>query len=104
MCSDRVGNSLSFAFRLFLLMYFFSISRVLALSFPFLPTVCFAPVMLTIPFCRLMSVTVSHVSSTGLEPKSLLIDRIRLIRGTACDISMLILSSVGIFGSLSYLA
>jgi len=85
-------------------MYCFSISSVLGLSFPFLPTVCFAPVMLTMPFWRLMSAIFSHVSSMGLEPKSFDIDRNSAIFVFALDISMLIFSSVGIFGSLSYLA
>jgi hypothetical protein len=52
----------------------------------------------------LMSATFSHVSSMGLEPKSLDIDSMSAIRGLACDISMFMCSSVGIFGSLSYLA
>jgi hypothetical protein len=94
MFSDSVGNSLSFAFRCFLLMCCFSISRVLGFSLPFLPMVCFAPVMLTIPFCRLMSVILSHVSSIGLEPRSLDIDRMSAIRGVACDMSIFTFSSV----------
>ena len=104
MFSDSVGNILSFVFRCFLLMCCFSISNVFGFNFPFLPTVCFAPVILTIPFWRLIFVTVSHVSSIGLEPKSLDIDRINAILGAACDMSILIFSSAGIFGSLSYLA
>jgi len=84
-------------------MYCFSISKVVVLSFPILPTVCFAPVILTVPFCRLMSVTFSHVSSMGLVPMSLLMDNINAILGDAWLISISIFSSAGIFGSLSYL-
>ena len=102
MFSDSVGNILLSAFRCFLLMYVFSISRVFVFSFPFLPMVCFAPVMFTVPFCRLMSATLSHVSSIGLVPKSLLMDRNSAILVLAFDISMFSFSSVGIFGSLSY--
>ncbi len=97
-----MGNILSFAFRCFFKMYFLSISMVLGLSFPIRPTVCFAPVMLTVPFCRLMSDTLSHVSSMGLVPKFFDIDSINAIRGDAWDISMSIFSSCGILGSLSY--
>ena len=68
----------------------------------FCSSLCFAPVKLTIPFCRLMSATFNHVSSIGLEPKSFDIDRNSAILGLAFDISMLSFSSVGIFGSLSY--
>lgn len=101
MFSDSVGNILSFTFRCFLLMCAFSISRVLGLSFPFLPIVCFAPVMLIMPFCRLMSAIFSHVSSMGRVPKFFDIDRNSAIRGAALLMSMSIFSSVGIFGSLS---
>ena len=104
MFSDSVGNILSSWCKPLLVMYFLSISRVFVLSFPFLPTVCFAPVMQIVPFCRLMSATFSHVSSMGLEPKSFDIDKNSAMRVLAFDISMLIFSSVGIFGSLSYLA
>ena len=100
--SDLHLNSLSFAFRCFFRMYCFSISKVFGLSFPTLPTVCLAPVMLVTPFCRLMSETFSHVSSMGRVPKSFDIESINAIRGDAFDISMSIFSSVGIFGSLSY--
>lgn len=102
MFSDSVGNILSVWFNPFLLMYCFSMSSVFVFSFPFLPMVCFAPVRLIIPFCRLVSATFSHVSSMGLEPKSLLIDRNSAILVLAFDISMLSFCSVGIFGSLSY--
>lgn len=104
MFSDSVGNILLSWFRCFLLMYCFSISRVFVFSFPFLPMVCLAPVMLTVPFCRLMSATFSHVSSMGLVPKSFDIDRNSAIRGLAFDISMFMCSSVGILGILSYLS
>ena len=103
MFSDSVGNILSFSFRSFLVMYCFNISKVLGLSFPFLPTVYFAPVKLTVPFCRFISETFSHVNSIGLEPRSLDIDSMSAILGLACDISMFMFCSVGIFGSLSYL-
>ena len=103
MLEDLVGKSLSFAFRCLLRTCCFSISRVVFLSFPILPIVCFAPVMFTMPFWRLMSAAVSHVSSMGLVPMSLLMDSISAIRGDALDMSMLIFSSCGIFGSLSYL-
>ena len=98
---DVVGNSLSFILRSFFVMYCFSISKVCGFSLPILPMVCFAPMMLTVPFCRLMSAILSHVSSMGLVPISLLIDRNRHILGVALAISMSIFSSCGIFGSLS---
>jgi len=82
-------------------MYCFSISKVLGLSFPTLPTVCLAPVMWVTPFCRLTSVTFSHVSSIGLVPRSFDIDRNNAILVLAFDINILSFSSVGIFGSLS---
>jgi len=84
-------------------MYCFSISKVLGLSFPTLPTVCLAPVIWVTPFCRLTSVTFSHVSSMGLVPKSFDIERNSAILVLAFEISMSIFSSVGIFGSLSFL-
>ena len=90
-------NSRSSAFRCFFRMYCFSISRVLGLSFPTLPTVCFAPVMLTVLFSKSMSETFSHVSSTGLVPRSFDMDRINAILGDAWDISMSIFSCVGTF-------
>jgi len=101
MFSDSVGNILSFRLRFFLLMYCFSISRVLVFSFNALPTQCFADVMFTIPFSRSMSLSFSHVSSMGLVPKSFDMDKNSAIRGDAWDMSMLSFSSVGIFGSLS---
>jgi len=104
MFSDSVGNILSSWCKPLSLMYFLSISKVFVFSFPFLPMVCFAPVKLTVPFCRLISATFSHVSSMGLEPKSFDIDRNSAMRVLAFDISMLIFSSVGILGILSYLA
>jgi len=102
MFSDSVGNILSVWFNAFLLMCCLSMSSVFGFSFPFLPMVCFAPVRLIIPFCRSMSLTCNHVSSIGLVPRSLLIDRNSAILGLAFDISMFIFSSVGILGSLSY--
>jgi len=83
MLSDRIGNIRSFAFSCFLVMYAFSISKVLGLSFPIPPAVCFAPVMLTSPFSRSMSETFSHVSSMGLVPSSLLMDSTKDILGDA---------------------
>lgn len=103
MVSDLVGNGLSLRFKPSLLMCALSISRVVVFSFSVLPTQCFALVMFTIPFSRLMSLICSHVSSIGLVPKSFDIDRNSAIRGLAFDMSMSIFSSVGIFGSLSYL-
>ena len=99
---DLVGNSLSFWFKRFLLMYVFSISRVFGFSFSILALQCFADVMFTVPFSRFMSLICSHVSSMGLVPSSFDIDRISAILVLAFDISMLSFSSVGIFGSLSY--
>lgn len=101
MFSDVVGNSLSFWFRCFLLMYVFSISRVFVFSFNALPLQCFALVILTIPFVRSMSLICSHVSSIGLVPMSFDMDRNSAIRVLAFAISMFICSVVGIFGSLS---
>ncbi len=101
MFSDLVGNNLASASSFFVSMYCFSISRVVVLSFPFRPIVCLAPVMLTSPFWRLMSATLSQVSSMGLVPRSFDIDRMSAIRVPALDISMFSFSSVGILGSLS---
>lgn len=84
-------------------MYCFSMSRVFAFSFNALPTQCFALVMFTIPFFKSMSLICSHVSSIGLVPKSLDIDRNNAILVLAFDISMFSFSVVGILGSLSFL-
>ena len=102
MFSDLVGNSRSFCFRSFLLMYSLSMSRVLVFSFSILALQCFADIMFTVPFCRLMSLVCSHVSSIGLVPSSFDMDSISAMRVVACDISMLSCCVVGIFGSLSY--
>ena len=102
MFSDLVGNSLSFWFRCFLVMYFLSISRVFDFSFNILALQCFADVMFTVPFSRFMSLICSHVSSMGLVPSSFDMDKINAILVLAFDISILSFSSVGIFGSLSY--
>ena len=99
---DLVGNSLSFWFKRFSVMYVFSISRVLDFSFRILALQCFADVMFTVPFSRFMSLIFSHVSSIGLVPSSFDMDSISAMRVVACDISMLSCSVVGIFGSLSY--
>jgi len=101
MFSDSVGKSLLSWFMHFLVMYFFNISSVFAFTFSALPTQCFADVMFTIPFSRFMSLTRSHVNSIGLVPRSLLIERNSAMRVLALDMSMLIFSSEGIFGSLS---
>ena len=82
-------------------MYFFNISSVVCFIFSVLPTQCFALVMFTTPLSRFMCLTCSHVNSIGLVPRSLLIDRKSAILGLAFAISMLIFSSVGIFGCLS---
>jgi len=104
MFSESVGNMRSFWFSFFFAMYRLSISRVAGFSLPFRPMVCFAPVTLTIPFSKLMSDTFSHVSSMGLVPMSLLIDKKRLILVFALAMIRSIFSSIGIFGCLSYLA
>jgi len=103
MFCDFVGNILSLRFRSFLLMYAVSIFVVFVFSFNVLPTQCFALVMFTVLFSRSMSLVFSHVSSIGLVPKSFDIDRNSAILVLACDISMFIFCSVGIFGSLSFL-
>jgi len=100
--SELVGNIRLFCFRLFLLMYSLSISRVFVFSFSILALQCFADIMFTVPFCRLMSLSFSHVSSIGLVPSSFDMDNISAMRVVACDISMLSCSVVGIFGSWSY--
>jgi len=101
MFSDVVGNILSSWFSCFLSMYFFSMSNVVAFTFSVLPTQCFALVMFTVPLSRFTCLTCSHVNSIGLVPRSLLIERNSAMRGLALDMSMLIFSSVGIFGCLS---
>ena len=82
-------------------MYCFSMSRVLVLSFKVLALQCFALVMFTVPFFRSMSWILSQVSSMGLVPKSLDIERNSDIRVVACAISLLSCSVVGILGILS---
>jgi len=103
MFCEVVGNILSLRFRSFLLMYAFSICSVFVFSFSVLPTQCFALVMFTVPFSRSMSLVFSHVSSIGLVPRSFDIERNSAILVLAFDISIFIFSSVGIFGSLSFL-
>ena len=82
-------------------MYCFSMSRVLDFSFSVLPMVCFAPVMFTKPVFRSMSLIFSHVSSIGLVPMSLDMDRNSAILVLALAINLSRFSVVGIFGSLS---
>jgi len=101
MLSDVVGNSLLFRFKFFLVMYAFSMSNVRGFSFPFPLSVCFAPMIPTVPLCRSMSPIFSHVSSMGLVPKSFVIDKKRLIRCLAFEINRSIFSSVGILIGLS---
>jgi len=96
-----LGNNRSFCLMSCLVMYCFSMSRVVALSLSVLPMVCFAPVMLTTPLFRSMSLTCSHVSSTGRVPKSLDMDRNSDILGLAFAIIRFIFSVAGIFGNLS---
>ncbi len=102
MRSELIGNSRSFCFRFLLSMYSLSISRVLVFIFSILALQCFADIMFIVPFCRLMSLSFSHVSSIGLVPSSFDMDSISAMRVDACDISMFSFSVVGIFGSWSY--
>jgi len=75
----------------------------LFLSFPSLPTVCFAPVMLTMTVDRSMSFSVSQVSSMGLSPRSLVMLSFNAISKRALLIMKSTNSSLGGLRFLSYL-
>jgi len=93
---------------LFWLSFFFAISifsssKACFLIRPSLPIVCFAPVMLTIPESKSMSLMVSHVNSLGLVPRSLIIANFVAISIRVCWIMKFISSSFGALRFLLYL-
>lgn len=82
-------------------MKIFKRSKVFCLSFPSLPIVCFAPVIETMPVVRSMSPIVSHVSSMGLNPRSLNMDNFSFIS----ILALLIRKSTSFsFGALRFLS
>src|SRR4030042_70673 len=66
-------------FSFFTVMWILSSSKVFGFSLPSLPTVCFAPVIDTMPVDRSMSCISSHVSSMGLCPRSFEMDNLSFI-------------------------
>lgn len=67
----------------------------MALSFPSLPMVCFAPVMLVAPVVRSMSLIVIQHSSCGRCPRSLLIDSLTAISSRQWSMRKFTSSSFG---------
>ena len=84
-------------------MKIFRSSKLLALSLPSLPIVCFAPVMDTMPVVKSISFMVSHVNSIGRCPKSLLMDSFVAISILQWLIMKSMSSSFGALRFLSYL-